>query len=180
MRLRCLNPNSNNYSRYGGAGITICDRWNSFENFLEDMGERPAGTTIDRKNNKLGYEPGNCRWVTKKEQARNRDGFNIWVNCFGVSMLISDVARGLKIQISTLRRRVNKGMTWQEAFDESISQICYPSTTKNSRAPFGVPGVYKAYGGKFRVYKLGAKKANQVGLFDKVEDAIALSKSINV
>lgn len=75
MLQRCTNPNTSNYSRYGGRGVTVCDRWtgeHGFENFLADMGLRPEGTTMDRFPDKNGnYEPGNCRWATAKEQARN-------------------------------------------------------------------------------------------------------------
>lgn len=73
MKQRCHNPNNDVYKYYGGRGITVCDGWlDSFENFLEDMGERPEGTSIDRINNDGNYDPSNCRWTTKKEQARNR------------------------------------------------------------------------------------------------------------
>lgn len=73
MKERCTNRNHGEYERYGGRGIEVCMRWLSFGNFLADMGERPAGTTLDRfPNNDGNYEPGNCRWATPTEQARNR------------------------------------------------------------------------------------------------------------
>lgn len=72
MRGRCLFPNNIGYERYGGRGISICDRWlNSYDAFVEDMGFRPEGTTINRINNDGNYEPGNCEWTTRKVQQSN-------------------------------------------------------------------------------------------------------------
>lgn len=72
MLARCTNPKATKYPLYGGRGIAVCERWLKFENFLADMGERPTGRTIDRKDNDSNYEPGNCQWSTAKEQANNR------------------------------------------------------------------------------------------------------------
>jgi hypothetical protein len=69
---RCTNQKSKSYSDYGARGITICDRWMKFENFFADMGVRPEGKTLDRKENSLGYGPENCKWSTAKEQQNNR------------------------------------------------------------------------------------------------------------
>lgn len=109
MIKRCSNPKCSSFARYGGRGITVCDRWlgeDGFNNFLSDMGERPNGTTIDRINNELGYFPENCRWATPREQSRNVST-NHPVTAFGRTMLLCDWAEELGIPYKTLHNRIS-------------------------------------------------------------------------
>lgn len=72
MIQRCTNPKAPNFADYGGRGITVCDSWRTFAIFYSEMGPRPPGTSLDRIDGTRGYEPGNCRWATPKEQRANR------------------------------------------------------------------------------------------------------------
>jgi hypothetical protein len=138
MRGRCYNPGNTKWERYGGRGIEVCERWNSFENFLADMGLRPPGTSIDRINNDGDYEPGNCRWATHSVQARNRSatsatsgwsrgGGQIVVN--GVSKTATQWARQVGINPKTIMRRITSG--WAPEVAISKPPV---SSTKLSRA----------------------------------------------
>lgn len=89
MRSRCNNPEHAAYDDYGGRGIKVCERWSKFENFLADMGEKPAGLSLDRKENSLGYSKENCRWATKAEQNRNTRS-NRMVTHGGVTRCIAE------------------------------------------------------------------------------------------
>jgi hypothetical protein len=112
MLQRCFNPNAKSYHRYGGRGITVCDRWMDFANFLEDMGEAPENLTIERVDNDKGYEPGNCVWAPLKVQANNRSD-NVNVTHEGKTMTVAQWAEVVGIERKTLEYRIRAG--WDAA-----------------------------------------------------------------
>jgi transcriptional regulator of acetoin/glycerol metabolism len=107
MRNRCNNPNSHRYHRYGGRGITVCERWDDYRNFLADMGEAPAGKSIERKDSNKGYEPGNCYWATPKEQGANTMQ-NRMITVGGETFHLTEWARRLGIGPDVLWKRLKR------------------------------------------------------------------------
>lgn len=119
MRQRCLNPNHHAWASYGGRGITICAAWGSFEQFLTDMGERPVGTTLDRIDSNRGYEPGNCRWASNKEQQRNKRN-NHLIEYEGERLPISVWAERTGIRAGRLWWRISHGWSVAAAFTTPV------------------------------------------------------------
>jgi hypothetical protein len=116
MIQRCYNPNSSRYARYGGRGVTVCDRWrSSFDAFYADMGDVPDGMSIDRINNDRGYEPGNCRWATPQQQANNRRT-NVLIEHEGLELTIAEWARHLGLPYHWIKHRYSKGWRPPELF----------------------------------------------------------------
>lgn len=111
IKLRCHTPSAPQYCRYGAVGLEVCARWRtSFENFLADMGERPSASyQIDRIDNTKGYEPGNCRWVTTKEQQRNRRS-NVLITIHGKTQCAAAWAEEVGIvDKNVIARRIKTG-----------------------------------------------------------------------
>lgn len=106
MRGRCDNPNNTHYAQYGGRGITYCSRWTEFENFHADMGDRPAGHTLDRyPDNDGDYGPDNCRWATTKQQGHNTQR-TVLVTYEGTTLCVKDWASVLGITDRALAHRL--------------------------------------------------------------------------
>ena len=107
MMTRCRNPKSRAYPHYGGRGITVCERWGDFENFLADMGPRPDETTLERKNHSLGYSKENCEWATLDVQANNKRSSRP-VTHNGETKTISQWAESLGMPYNTLFNRLTR------------------------------------------------------------------------
>lgn len=119
MRKRCSNPRHPLYKFYGGRGIKVCKRWDSFENFLEDMGPRPhAGLSLDRIDNENDYGPDNCRWATVLEQQRNRRSNKMLTysnETVTLTYSMKEWSERLGIKYTTLKWRVRNGWPVEKA-----------------------------------------------------------------
>jgi len=113
---RCENPKCSKYKYYGGRGIRMCDRWRrSFSAFVEDMGKRPDGEhSIDRIDNDGHYEPGNCRWASSFEQARNKSSA-VLLTAMGRTLCVAEWAEICGVSASTIRTRLSRGVSPEDA-----------------------------------------------------------------
>lgn len=126
MRARCENQNNEAFKNYGGRGIKVCDRWQTFENFLADMGQPPTSRhSIERINNGSGYDPGNCIWATRSKQSRNKRD-NVWVTMQGRKMILKDWCKELGIHPSTVYRRLSRGYSAEAALTAPMEQKRHP------------------------------------------------------
>lgn len=118
---RCLNEGSAKYPDYGGRGIKVCERWKeSVLNFAADMGDRPTGFSIDRIDNNGDYEPGNCRWATKKQQSNNKRNVRIF-ELNGECRTLMEWADHTGINYHTLRLRMKSGLNLKQALDKKTN-----------------------------------------------------------
>jgi len=123
MKQRCYNPKCKKYRIYGERGIKVCDSWlESYSNFLEDMGEKPEGYTIDRIDNSKGYSKENCRWATSKEQAFNRrTNRNITYN--NKTQTITQWAQELGLAHNAIAKRLASGWEMSKVLDSKKYNI---------------------------------------------------------
>ncbi len=108
MKRRCSLETCRQWKFYGGRGIKVCERWQSFENFLADMGEKPTGLTLDRIDNNGDYEPSNCRWVSQSQNCRNRRN-NRLLTLNGETLSVAGWADKLNIPQGRIMNRVRRG-----------------------------------------------------------------------
>ncbi len=118
---RCHNKNGKALKNYSSRGITRCERWDKFENFLADMGERPDGMEIDRINNDGNYEPGNCRWVTRAVNQRNKTNTRLYT-IGSETMCAKDWSLRSGVHYATLIYRLNNGCSIERALTKKSNE----------------------------------------------------------
>jgi hypothetical protein len=154
MKKRCRTPTHVAYASYGGRGIKVCDRWlepngSGFRNFVADMGERPAGTTLDRINNDGNYEPSNCRWATRKEQYSNRRT-NVRLSLNGETKTITEWAKQLGHRHSgIIQKRLESGVPLEIALTEKRLAREIPRSTIDAAAKKRKSMTHCKYGHEF-------------------------------
>lgn len=126
MKNRCLNPKCNGFENYGARGITICKDWiESFQRFKSDMGERPEGTQLDRRDVNGPYCKSNCKWSTRLENSNNKRN-TVWVTCFGKRMSLGDAIRATGLNKSSLEAFLRRN----KSFSGDVSEIKFTPQKK--------------------------------------------------
>lgn len=129
MMERCFNPNCDDYPEWGGRGITVCERWRTFKNFINDMGMKPGPEyKIERIDNDGNYEPGNCKWATQKEQGRNQRS-NVVLNIGGVKKIMVEWSEMVDVPYKTITQRKRAG--WQDW--ECVMPVGYKRKSKKKK-----------------------------------------------
>jgi hypothetical protein len=129
MHARCRYSHRDTDKKYAKRGIGICDRWESFGNFLDDMGIRPKGTTLDRVDVNGDYTPGNCRWATPIDQARNRRNSKLTYDMAvdaAIRVMSGETAKSVAEDLGcseSLPREIAKGRTWKDAHAAALKIV---------------------------------------------------------
>ena len=123
MMQRCNNPKATNFKYYGGTGIKVCDRWHDYSSFLADMGECPdRSMTLDRKDNAVGYEPGNCRWATQADQNRNRPSHSVRLTLNGITKTVTEWAAEIGVSANMINQRLYLGWSHERALTTPVKK----------------------------------------------------------
>lgn len=129
MRKRCMNPKQVHFHRYGGRGISVCKRWEVFENFYKDMGDPPIGMKLDRIDNNGNYTPSNCRWATQMEQQNNRST-NRLIAYRGETKTISQWARETGVKAGTIHWRLKSNILVKDLFSKERLKLRIDQTKR--------------------------------------------------
>jgi hypothetical protein len=166
---RCYNEKSTFYTNYGARGIKVCKRWESFDNFLADMGEVPDGYQLDRINNDGDYEPGNVRWATPKDNARNRSS-NVEITYNGKTQCIAAWEEELGFKYGTLWNRLN---TYKWPVEKAMTE----PVKNTSREPITFNGKTQSLAKHAKDHGLGATTVtNRISNGWTVEEALFIPK----
>ena len=134
MKGRCLNPKNKDFKNYGARGISVCESWMKFENFLADMGDSPQGMSLDRIDNSLGYFKANCRWATKRDQENNTRR-SVLVSFNGRSQTVAQWEHEYGFKKKEIRSRLRRGWTMDNIIRTAlvVGSPCAPSLASRAR-----------------------------------------------